>query len=116
MDFAASIHAPHAGRDMSADLIRVLRVASIHAPHAGRDEDAEERAHAFGASIHAPHAGRDLALRRVAFRQNASIHAPHAGRDIPGVGDTTRRTRLQSTRPTRSEEHTSALQSPMSLV
>ena len=35
--FIISIHAPHAGRDMDADVASRIGGISIHAPHAGRD-------------------------------------------------------------------------------
>ena len=78
-----SIHAPHAGRDISpmfmpcpprdfnprapcgARLVTIfgpcfLIAISIHAPHAGRDYiGTGQRTEGYAISIHAPHAGRD---------------------------------------------------------
>ena len=78
-----SIHAPHAGRDVSKywspssmpifqstrpmrgathsglDALRQILVISIHAPHAGRDLCDAGGLHSGHISIHAPHAGRD---------------------------------------------------------
>ena len=56
-----SIHPPHAGRDLWADLVKVC---------------------SLWISIHPPHAGRDVVLPcKVGDRLYISIHPPHAGRD-----------------------------------
>ena len=55
---------------------------SIHAPHAGRDITGfMHRLSAFNISIHAPHAGRDQKPNTNTGSSRISIHAPHAGRD-----------------------------------
>ena len=77
-----SIHAPHAGRDLSGSEIDVGADISIHAPHAGRDDAAGlGTVQEDDISIHAPHAGRDLIRRGSGVVKDISIHAPHAGRD-----------------------------------
>ena len=103
-----SIHAPHAGRDLSSfrrranvaakmfQSTRPMRGAtcdsavnfvandsevSIHAPHAGRDPPSLETLRLFFVSIHAPHAGRDRHSCPMTVIIKVSIHAPHAGRD-----------------------------------
>ena len=80
-----SIHAPHTGRDRTAQRLRVLRGGiSIHAPHTGRDAlAAGDSAKVFAFQSTRPIRGATLTPRctRVRF-YSISIHAPHTGRDI----------------------------------
>ena len=99
-----SIHAPHAGSDMSAadyiawkhqfqstlpmrgatsglNFVISVSLISIHAPHAGSDVRALVGETIGYISIHAPHAGSDFAAASLPSVQPISIHAPHAGSD-----------------------------------
>ena len=119
-----SIHAPHAGRDVTgrgqsprrtsfnprapcgARRVRLhdrtqFRLVSIHAPHAGRDARHLHCRADGRVSIHAPHAGRDASSRERRSSARVSIHAPHAGRDARDRRRLIADRRFQSTRPMR---------------
>ena len=99
-----SIHAPHTGRDRTAQRLRVLRGGiSIHAPHTGRDAlAAGDSAKVFAFQSTRPIRGATLTPRctRVRF-YSISIHAPHTGRDLLGEPVQYVSRGFQSTRPIR---------------
>ena len=123
--FIVSIHAPHAGRDLSRMRIaRVFMVFQSTRPMRGATLPIIVRWYNGIVSIHAPHAGRDKgspvispALKRFnprapcgarRFRNavesvghSVSIHAPHAGRDLRLSNQSACRVEFQSTRPMR---------------
>ena len=119
-----SIHAPHAGRDLSGSLSDTYSHISIHAPHAGRDKF---KRRSFVKVLHfnprAPCGARRLRAKKKGNRtifqstrpmrgatldhahrvhgHSISIHAPHAGRDEQELQEKGSRSLFQSTRPMR---------------
>ena len=76
-----SIHAAHAGCDIStSDHYSEGRI-SIHAAHAGCDHGSSSAHTQHTISIHAAHAGCDTLQCMKRTRQEISIHAAHAGCD-----------------------------------
>ena len=78
--------APYGARHVTwADIRQMLKI-SIHAPHTGRDHTADQQQQPEQLiSIHAPHTGRDnLTCYHYTIPPKISIHAPHTGRDWRG--------------------------------
>ncbi len=77
-----SIHAPHAGRDVTdAGQNRKPSEFQSTRPMRGATLRHAEVSAVWSISIHAPHAGRDLVAQQLRAHAVISIHAPHAGRD-----------------------------------
>ena len=81
-----SIHAPHAGRDLTQPDTLVALIISIHAPHAGRDR---WTVHSSGGwqyfNPRAPCGARLILAVHQVSNVHISIHAPHAGRDSKSI-------------------------------
>ena len=107
-----SIHAPHAGRDISRTCVRHWVCVSIHAPHAGRDPQALPPLQAnWCFNPRAPCGARRCRGAVDVPTSGVSIHAPHAGRDVIFRLLRPSTTLFQSTRPMRGATSSHA-QSP----